>query len=240
LGFAARADAASSIGINFSAGQSNAANVTPLAATDTTGVIPQQNWNNAGGTGLNGNGTTANVASPTPGVLVDNTAAATTAAITWTSTNSWSISNAARSPADAQLLNGYLDNTSAATPTTVTVTGIPYAQYDVYAYVGSDGNGRTGHVSIGGSTFYFSTNANNNPPSFTLATATDLASATSATYARFAGLSSPAFTLTNTRDSNNVGLNGIQIVQVVPEPTSLGLLAVGGAGLMARRRRRQA
>lgn len=240
LGLAAADADAASIGVNFSGGQNNAQNIAPLASSDLTGAVQQMNWNNAGGDGTTGNGTTANVQSPTAGVLVNSAGAATTAAITWTSTNSWSIANSVRTPADAELLNGYLDNTAAATPTTVTITNIPYARYDVYAYVGSDGNARTGHVTIGSTTFYFSTNSNNNPPAFVQATATDLASAQLATYAKFTSVTGSSFTLTNTRDGNNVGLHAIQIVDTtpVPEPAAVGLLAVGGAGLLARRRRR--
>jgi len=244
LGLAAADADAASIGVNFSGGQTNAQNVAPLASSDLTGAVQQMNWNNAGGDGTTGNGTNAQVQSPVAGVLVNSNGAATTAAISWTSTNSWSIANSVRTPAEAELLNGYLDNTNAATPTTITMTGIPYARYDVYAYVGSDGNARTGHVSITNpiiptSTFYFSTNSNNNPPTFVQATATDLASATAATYAKFTSVTGSTFTLTNTRDAANVGLHAIQIVDTtpVPEPVGVGMLAVGGVGLLARRRR---
>lgn len=227
------------IGINFSAGQGNATNLAPLASTDSTGVFTQANWNNAS---TAPGGTTANVASPNAGVLVDSNGAVTAAGITWSSTNSWSVVNGTRTPEIAELLNGYLDNTNAATPTSVTVTGIPYATYNVIAYVGSDGNGRTGHATIGAQTFYYSTNTNQNPPTFVQSTATTLAGATAATYVEFDNLSGSTFTLTNTRDSNNTGLHGIQIVDAsaAPEPGSAAVLLIGGAAAFLKRRRRQA
>jgi hypothetical protein len=231
---------AQSIGINFSGGQATGTEF-PLAPADMAGFVPQANWNNV----LNpvqapGNATTANVTGPMPGVIVNSLGAATTATITATSDNSWSVSTAQQT-GDAQLMNGYLDSTSAVVPnnpTVVTVSGLPFTvPYTVYAYVGSDGNGRSGHATLGTQTFYYTTNSS---PfnGYVQATATDLASAAPATYVRFDNVTGSSFTLMNTRDSNNVGLHGIQIVPV-PEPAHV-LLACGAAcgGILGWRRRR--
>ena len=60
---------------------------------------------------------------------------------------------------------------------TVTFSSIPYAQYEVITYVGAEGggeNGRTASVSSGsGPTFFFQTsNANNDPYTYTQITNT--------------------------------------------------------------------
>ena len=141
-----------SIGFQFSLGQNNTQDFK-LLPTDTAGVVPMMNWNTLKAptqqpkSGLD-YGDTSNIESPTAGTIVDSTGAAVPGmSLTFSATNTWSVYGATQT-GDKQLLNGYLDNTNAATPTTVTITGVPYASYDVYTYLGSDGNGRTGHITV--------------------------------------------------------------------------------------------
>jgi hypothetical protein len=233
---------APSIGLHFSGGQTTGVEF-PLAPTDMAGFVPQANWNNI----LNpvqtpGNGDTTNVTGPMPGVIVNSAGAATATTITFTSSNSWSVSTAQQT-GNAQLFNGYLDSTNTPqpnNPTVVTVSNLPFTgPYTVYAYVGSDGNNRSGHATLSTQTFYYTTNSN---PfnGFVQATATDLPSAAPATYVQFDNVTGNSFSLMNIRDSNNVGLHAIQIVPV-PEPGHI-LLACGAAwsGALAAWRRRRA
>jgi MYXO-CTERM domain-containing protein len=242
LASASPAQAPPSIGLNFSGSQTTGT-AHDLAPTESAGVVPQTNWNNI----LNplqtpAMGDTTNVTGPMAGVVVNSAGAATAVTFTFSASNSWSVSTA-NTTGDAQLHNGYLDSTNDPVPnnpTTVTVNNLPFTvPYTVYAYVGSDGNGRSGHATVGNQTFYYLTNTN---PfgGHVQATATDLASAANATYVQFDNVTGSSFTLTNIRDSNNVGLHAIQIVPV-PEPTSQ-LLAASFAlgGLAAWRRRRRA
>jgi hypothetical protein len=106
-------------------------------------------------------------------------------------------------------MNGYLDLAQGGSNlTVVTVKGVPFASYDIYAYVGSDGNGRTGHGTINGKSIYFMTNSN---PfnGFVQATGTNAGNANLATYLLFQSVAGPSFEF---GDNNNVGLHGIEIV----------------------------
>ncbi len=216
-----------SIGINFEGGQTaGTVGVTPLAATDSAGVVPQTNWNNVNSTNpvvvsATVAGGNSNIDGPTAGSIVDNHGNATAAAIQFLSTNPWAVSGTVPTGGDAKLMNGYQDNTAAATPTSVTLTSVPYAFYSVYAYVGSDGNGRVGHGQVnGGTSIYFSTN--DNPfGGYVQATATTQAAAVASTYLQFDNLGGSSMTYTETRDTNNVGLHGLEIVEMTGSPISL-------------------
>ena len=71
------------------------------------------------------------------------------------------------------------------------------------------------------------------------ATGTSAGSATeNGNYMRFTGLTADSFTLSNIHSPDGRGaINAIQIVAIVPEPASLGLLLLGGILVGLRRRR---
>jgi hypothetical protein len=230
------------VGLNFATGQSGG-EVNSLAANQVAGAVPQGNWNNVTGN----TGGQANVLSPVAGVLVDDAGLPTTLTLTsFTSTNNWSTYGSTQADPNRQLLNSYLDNTNGETPTTITMSGVPAAYqasgYALLVYVGSDQNGRTGTVAVTSPalatpTYTFSTSTSPFDGTYTRSTSTTLAAAAAAEYVRFDGLTAPTFTFTVTRGSNNVGLHGVQILQV-PEPGTAGLLGLAAAaGLLARRRR---
>ncbi|HLX60329.1 MAG TPA: autotransporter-associated beta strand repeat-containing protein [Planctomycetota bacterium] len=187
------------IGIHFSTGRANVGDIDNV--TGTAGVVPMQNWNNVPGI------TGANVA------LVDGNGAASPANVTFTgSPNTYSVYGASQTNQDAQLMNSYIDNNATST-ITVTVANIPYARFRAIVYVGSDGNGRIGHVTVGSTTYYFTTNIN--PfASYIQATATTAAASAAANYALFDDLSGPTLTIVQAREatSNNNGICGIQII----------------------------
>jgi hypothetical protein len=246
LVFPVAADAAS-IGLNFrrGSGQEN------MAATESAGVLPQMNWNNSDGA-ASGNGG-ANISGPMANVVVDSTGAAVPGvSVSWVSNGTWSAPNSG--PGDPNLMAGYLDDTGTAGDTVISVTGVPYANYDVYAYVGSDGNDRSGRTRLFGffaNDLWFRTNTN--PfTGFVEGTAkTQPAGGTGlANYTHYRSLNTGSFELRVLRGSNNAGLHGIQIVETdgsatanwLPAPTaapaapatlspavnSLGINFVGG------------
>ncbi len=224
---------AAMVGINFASGHTG--QTESLSVSAIVGVVPQGNWNN-----VTGNvGTQANVAGPMAGSLVDDSGIATSMSLSFSSTNSWATSTGALT-GNAELLNGYLDNTNTATPTTITLAGIPFAAYDLYVYVGSDTNNRTGHVTLtGNSTVYFKTTAAPFDGAFTQATGTSTVDANAAEYVKFSGLSGAGQSLAVGRDGGNVGVYAVQVVEV-PEPSSVILtFFYGAAGLLVWQRRRR-
>ena len=214
--------------------------------TTTTGVAPAANWNN----------TVPSGGSPYVGKTVDNlnddSGAATTLDISYGSWGAWRIQGShpgtdADGTSNKELLNGYLNAGPAAwnpsvTASSIAISEIPYASYDLIVYFSSDAAGREGQVANGAVTFYFSTlgadsiaGAN---ATLTQTTSTSDANHAGGNYAVFSGLSGTSQTITvQMRDNDEWGgIAGFQIV-AVPEP-SAALLALAGFATLAGRRRR--
>lgn len=225
-----------------------------MAATESAGVVPQMNWNNSDGAASGDGG--ANISGPTANSIVDNTGAVVPGlSVTWAANGTWSSPN--MGPGDLNLMAGYLDDTPTAGDTVITFTGVPYTSYDVYAYLGSDGNNRSGRTRL----FNFVPNdrwirTNTSPfTSFVEGTATTQPASNEglANYVHYRSLNTGSFDLRVLRGSNNVGLHGIQIVEtdgsaaanwamgttpgepaaVLAGLNSIGLNFVGGRGSTA-------
>jgi hypothetical protein len=135
--------------------------------------------------------------------------------LTWTANGTWSAPNAG--PGDLNMMSGYLDDTGTAGDTVLTVTGVPYANYDVYTYLGSDANNRSGRTRLFGffqNDRWFRTNTS--PfTAFVEGTATTQPASNTglANYTHYRTLSGGSFEVRAMRGSNNVGVHGIQIVE---------------------------
>lgn len=218
-----------SIGINFEGGQTNGTvGVTSLLATDSAGVVPQANWNNVSSTTtvvvsntVPGGNANIDGTSPVPGSIVDNNGQVVAGAtINFLSNNPWAVSGTVPTGGDAKLMNGYADLANGTTTTSVTLANLPYASYSVYAYVGSDGNGRVGHGTIGASTLFFTTN--DNPfGGYVQATATSQATSVASNYLLFQNVAGSTFTYSQAGNTNNVGLHGVQIVETGNGPLTI-------------------
>lgn len=205
------------------------------------GVALANNWNNSW------------PSNPTTD-LIDNSGAATTLDLAYVSFNTWSIQGSAPGQdADGSynrnLINGYLNSGPAAwgpsiTNSYVSLSQIPYAQYDVIIYFSADTAGRNGAVTDGTSTFYFSTlgSASVSGANALLVQTTDTTGANpGANYAVFSGLTGSSQTFTVDPKSGNdqwLGIAGFQVVSV-PEPGALALGAIGWLIVGASRRSRQ-
>lgn len=135
----------SAIGIHF------VSELNPLSALgsfEVTGVIPQMRWNNTRALPpwSYPSGTTADLATPTPGTLVNAAGVATAATFSWTAENTTYFSGNGGS-SNQRLLDGMLYIASD-TPASVTLSSIPYSTYDVLVYVGSYYDGARGYARL--------------------------------------------------------------------------------------------
>ena len=116
------------------------------SSTNLAGVVLAANWNNSWW------------ADPKTD-LIDCDGEATTLDIAYSSTSgTWTQGSHPGQDADGsfnrELLNGYL-NGSGDSSVTITLSEIPYATYDVYVYLASDGYQRSGTVTDGTTTYSF-------------------------------------------------------------------------------------
>ena len=133
------------LSIDFEGGSS--ANGTPskMQISEVAGWIPLANWNNAAG----------NSGSVTSLVQSDGTA--TSASVSWSSSNTWSLP-ITEVAGDARMMKGYIDCPGGKT-TTVTISSLPAsyvsAGYDVYVYTDGDNGAstKTGEYTLSGTTF---------------------------------------------------------------------------------------
>ncbi len=192
------------IRVDFVGGGPNGA-PPALAPADIAGAVPASNWNDVA----------QDVASGLAGSLMDNSGAQTSAAIVWSSDNTWS-TVIPDINADYEMMKGYLDN-----PTNdiyVSFSGVPYPKFDVYVYFNDDNTsgGTVGSYSIGGSKIFGKDPGALFNGTFTRAYGTN-ASDTNAlgNYVVFQGLSGEGFKLIG-RPEDSVHrspVNGLQIVE---------------------------
>ena len=127
-----------SIGINFQSSfdleRGNWSDKAP------NGWVPQPHWNHtqnfqhwSSGVARTGDNTT--IVSPSPGQIVDSSGTATTTQINFTYDGTWA--TATKGTIEAELLHSFL-RSSDDFNTTITLSDIPYNNYDLYLYVAAD------------------------------------------------------------------------------------------------------
>ena len=238
---------AQSIGVHFPSDRDTTAGLAPGEMAGIPGSA-QANWNYADG-GLddqaNASGSTADIVSPNPGVLTLADGTQSGATVEWTSNGTWNTANGTAT-GDAKLMNGYIDAIGADDPVSrVSFSGLPdVGEYSAIVYFGSDGNGRTGELTDGTTTYSFST-FSNDPDGSGGFDASDYVQTTDtamgfpeSNYAIFGNLTGSTWSVEVLRGSNNAGIHGVQLIGI-PEPAAMSLLlgaAAFGFGFVRRRR----
>ncbi|MEJ6645063.1 MAG: hypothetical protein QNL33_17585 [Akkermansiaceae bacterium] len=228
LGGAAVASQGASIGLNLGEGRPN----TALAANDVAGVVPQSNWNNLSGTSNAG-----------PVVLNSDSGTPSGASVAWAVEEAWSVGDTTGSP-DGSLLNGFFSE-NAGDDSSITISNVPYAIYDLYVYLSHDRNLEDVILREGGGQFPDFTAIENNTD-VTVAPVTyspqTVSGSGSGNYVRFTNLTNSTVDLQlltvdlgpGSIDRNAIA--GIQLVQV-PEPSVSLMGVITGLLLLGRRRR---
>lgn len=184
--------------------------------TDLAGLAPATNW-------------VDNYLNNITTSLPDNTGMATTLNLSYSSYNTYSVEGHpgydANGTANREMLNGFLNAGPAAwnppvTNTYVSLTNIPYSQYDVVVYFNSDTSGRHASIDNGTTTYYFSTvgspSVNAAFAVFTPTTQTNSSVFPSADFAFFPGMTNLNAIFTEKPKSGNdqwLGIAGFQVIQ---------------------------
>lgn len=204
---------------------------TPMGSTETAGIVPEANWNDAEGPN-----------SSSPLALSDSNGNAIGTNITWFSDDSWQ-EGITDTPGNMRMMNGYLDNGHQDT-TLVNVSNLPSnpGGFAVYVYAEGAGNGvdnNTGIYQISG-TGITTTSIDltyNSPFNGTFTQANN----STGNYVVFTVPNVSAFTLeaiptTATNGYERAAVNGIQIVPLGPAnpdftfSTSPGMQTVAPGG----------
>lgn len=222
---------ASSVGINFGSGRGNNATFPAgLTPTATAFGIEAADWNNLAG------------ASGGPEVV--NATGGQTINVTWASNNTWSldgVADAALPPGDAQVYGGYLDDGGPGP--IITIDGLDQIvnlrSYELTVLLSSS-DGSTGGIFEDTQVTLFNPNGIETiidpaaiQPSWVPAASDDRIGSIT-----LSDLTSASFEITTLNDTGRGSIAGIVLnLTIVPEPTSLILLAGSSAFVMIRRRR---
>jgi hypothetical protein len=198
-------------------------NNTPMAASETAGVIAKSHWNSAAG---------SSNADPMP--LADDAGRITGASLTWSApSGTWALPIVDQ-PGSARMMKGYLDTNSTST-TTLTLAGLAQGSYDVYVYVDGDNKSydRGAAYTLSGPGIATTTVGVLDAANTNFGGSFTRADGSAGNYVRFS-ITGTGFTLTAAPTTPESGtrrapVNGLQIVptSVVPPDSGPGPSAAG-------------
>lgn len=178
---------------------------TSMGSTESAGPVAKTHWNNATG-----------ASRTTPIALADETGAATSATIRWSSNNVWR-TGITDQAGNRRMMKGYLDTTNSST-TSVVVNGIA-GPVDVYVMAdGSNGSAaRTATYRISGTGITTNTLTLTDAANTNFNTTFTQANNSSGNYVKFSVVAVSGFTIvatpgTSTDSFRRAPVNGLQIV----------------------------
>ena len=236
-----------------------------LAPDDLAGLVGGEIGNSLGSTMVgNWNNLSGNSGSNVGNILHFGGAVVDGVAISWTSDNTFSLGDTtlgANASANTIMMKGYLDNASGNT-STITMSGLEAVSgsYSVIVYLDAYNGGqwRRADYTIGATTVtaedsewvdFNDGDGNNADGVFQSPVAGGIGNQnwpvtpnnSEGNMIIFSGLTGSSFTLTADPTGTSDGLyrapiNGIQVVGVIPEPATIGLVSLFGGGVILVRR----
>lgn len=216
---------AAAIGLNFVTDGDPSGH---LPATSTAGFVPQTGWNNTVALRQwdRTSGSTVDIARPIAGSFTRaNGTTVSGMSVAWNSDNNGTTRS--NGTADQSLMNGYL-RASQSTPISLTVSGIPFPNYHILAYVGANYDGQTASVRLNSDSSTL-----RNYRTFTAPPQKSWVPVPAATpgipvpygnVVRYTGRTDPSFTLhLNNVGGWDLGLHAIQIIDATLDADSSGI-----------------
>lgn len=232
---------AQAIGLDFIQRSKNSL----LSPAEVAGVVPQPNWNATypSAEWAATVGTMNQIAGPVAGTLVNSAGAAPGVTATWSAPGAGS-NGSSGSPA-AKVLEGFL-SPSDSVPAVLTLSNIPFASYDLIAYVGGSSNQYRGTAEIAGQPAtrrFFLTEAATPFQGYTEATTTQAemdaavgsttvpeeinrrrqAACRTGNYVRFRGLTGSSVAVEVREDLYGAGLCAVQLVDTAADRDADGM-----------------
>ena len=215
-----------------------------LSSTTSAGVVPSTNWNDKT-EAKHGNSAVADDS----GTLLTTTVSVQT---------SWTNGVVDHDTTDGNniLMNGGLDNGGG--PQGATIVGVPYSLYDVYIYFDGGNTNKSGTYTVNdtdnGDAVLATQNAYDRGTwggTFVEASTVGIGGTgldangdpVGSNYVHFTGLTAPNIKVLATAFNHpgegtpRAPINGIQIVESIPEPSSMMLALLGLIGFVSRRKR---
>jgi uncharacterized protein (DUF1800 family) len=197
-----------------------------LTSNTPAGVVPQLFWNETKALipWNQPSGRLADVAAPVSGRLVRSDGAVVSGMnVAWTSADAGSTYN--RTSPDGRLLNGFLHTQAGRTPVELTVSGVPFARYDLYVYVGGpyrDQSGILSLVGVPGSEHLFRS-MSTPPQTRFLEVRRGDTNRVDGTFIRYRGLSLPTLTLRLEGLNGSVGIHAFQFIDTTLDSDGSGI-----------------
>jgi hypothetical protein len=214
-----------SIGLNFVGGVHTVGpDASSLTPTDVAGVVGQANWNNLApwSETMNRGGGNPPDADGMAFDMKDANGNVTALDVAWSGDNTYASLNPSIGSADEKLMDGYLDVSNVKKRSTVTLTDIPFNTYDLYVYVGSDGNNRTAFVDLNNdpatSTWFITSTGGgefSGSSDYRRATAKAQLDAFPSNYVLYSKMQASTLEIGVNQGSFNAGIHGIQLVQSI-------------------------